>query len=63
MELGANWIHGILGNPIYELASANGLVDIVQENRPHNVLAALPNGQRIPFSILQVLIIYKSVVH
>ena len=55
MELGANWIHGILGNPIYELASANGLVDIIQENKPHNVVATLPDGRRVPFNILQVL--------
>ncbi|XP_066975267.1 spermine oxidase isoform X1 [Macrobrachium rosenbergii] len=53
MELGANWIHGILGNPIYELASANGLVDIIQENKPHNVVATLPDGRRVPFNILQ----------
>ena len=25
-ELGANWIHGVLGNPLYELAVAKGLV-------------------------------------
>ncbi|KAL7648484.1 UNVERIFIED_CONTAM: hypothetical protein RMT77_000390 [Armadillidium vulgare] len=53
MELGANWIHGVLGNPIYELASTNGLVDIIQENKPHNVFAALPDGKRVSFSILQ----------
>lgn len=54
MELGANWIHGILGNPIYELASAHGLVDIIQENKPHSVVATLPDGRRVPFHILQV---------
>ncbi|XP_076053754.1 spermine oxidase isoform X2 [Oratosquilla oratoria] len=53
MELGANWIHGVLGNPIYELASTHGLVDIIQENKPHNVVATLPNGKRVPFQILQ----------
>ncbi|KAK3885959.1 hypothetical protein Pcinc_009862 [Petrolisthes cinctipes] len=53
MELGANWIHGILGNPIYELASSNGLVDIIQENKPHSVVATLPDGRRVPFHILQ----------
>ncbi|XP_068218117.1 spermine oxidase [Palaemon carinicauda] len=53
MELGANWIHGILGNPIYELASSNGLVDIIQENKPHNVVATLPDGRRVPFNVLQ----------
>lgn len=54
MELGANWIHGILGNPIYELASANGLVNIIQDNKPHNVVATLPDGRRVPFHIVQV---------
>lgn len=54
MELGANWIHGILGNPIYELASSHGLVDIIQENKPHSVVATLPDGRRVPFHILQV---------
>ncbi|XP_027231013.2 spermine oxidase isoform X1 [Penaeus vannamei] len=53
MELGANWIHGILGNPIYELASANGLVNIIQDNKPHNVVATLPDGRRVPFHIVQ----------
>ncbi|KAG7165112.1 peroxisomal N(1)-acetyl-spermine/spermidine oxidase-like [Homarus americanus] len=53
MELGANWIHGILGNPIYELASSHGLVNIIQENKPHNVVATLPDGKRVPFHILQ----------
>ena len=54
MELGANWIHGVLGNPIYELASSHGLVDIIQESKPHTVVAALPDGQRVPFHILEV---------
>ncbi len=27
-ELGANWIHGVLGNPLYELAVSKGLVRI-----------------------------------
>nr|XP_053642852.1 spermine oxidase-like isoform X2 [Cherax quadricarinatus] len=53
MELGANWIHGILGNPIYELASSHGLVNIIQENKPHNVVATLPDGKRVPFQILE----------
>ena len=29
-ELGASWIHGVLGNPLYELAVSQGLVDVVQ---------------------------------
>ena len=54
LELGANWIHGVLGNPIYELASTNGLVNIIQENKSHNIVAALPDGSRVPFKILEV---------
>ena len=27
-ELGANWIHGVLGNPLYELAVSKGLVSV-----------------------------------
>ena len=30
IELGANWIHGILGNPLYELAVSHNLVDVAQ---------------------------------
>ena len=30
IELGANWIHGILGNPLYELAVSNNLVDVAE---------------------------------
>ena len=26
VELGAHWIHGVLGNPLYELAVSNNLV-------------------------------------
>ena len=27
IEMGANWIHGIIGNPVYELLSRRGAVD------------------------------------
>ncbi len=54
-EIGANWIHGILGNPIYEIALDNGLVDIVGCTKPHRVVAATDNGKQIPFVVLQVL--------
>lgn len=37
VELGANWIHGVLGNPIYELAMQHGLVDIMASPKPHKV--------------------------
>lgn len=52
-ELGANWIHGVLGNPLYELAVSKGLVDIVHTPKPHNVVATTEDGRRLPFSILQ----------
>jgi len=52
-ELGANWIHGILGNPVYELAAANRLVEVGQPPKCHNVAATTEDGRRVPFSILQ----------
>ena len=52
-ELGANWIHGILGNPIYELATSNGLIELGQLPKPHNVAATTEDGRRVPFPILQ----------
>lgn len=52
VELGARWIHGVLGNPIYELAMQNGLVDIMQDPKPHRMIAATENGKQVPFTIL-----------
>lgn len=52
VELGANWIHGILGNPVYELAMEHSLVDIMQIPKPHKVVAATENGKQVPFTIL-----------
>ena len=52
-ELGANWIHGILGNPIYELAASNRLVEVGQPPKSHNVAATTEDGRRVPFAILQ----------
>ncbi|KAJ3627007.1 hypothetical protein MTP99_014416 [Tenebrio molitor] len=52
VELGANWIHGVLGNPVYELAMQHGLVDIMQTPKPHKVIAATENGKQVPFAIL-----------
>lgn len=52
VELGANWIHGVLGNPVYELAMQHGLVDIMQTPKPHKVIAATENGKQVPFSTL-----------
>ncbi|XP_066992661.2 spermine oxidase [Anabrus simplex] len=60
VELGANWIHGVLGNPMYELAMANGLIDIVQVPKPHKVVAATEDGKQIPFQLLQE--IYEAYV-
>lgn len=53
IELGAKWIHGVLGNPIYELAMMNGLVDIMQVPKPHRMVASTENGKQVPFAILQ----------
>jgi len=53
IELGAHWIHGILGNPLYELAVSNNLVDVVQATKPHNVVATTEEGRRLPFPVLQ----------
>lgn len=60
VELGANWIHGVLGNPIFELAMANGLIDIVSVPKPHKVVAAMEDGKQVPFSVLQE--IYEAYV-
>ncbi|KAF4518404.1 hypothetical protein B566_EDAN002057 [Ephemera danica] len=46
LELGANWIHGVLGNPMFELAMGAGLIDIVQSNHPHTVIAATQAGKQ-----------------
>ncbi|KAJ1525872.1 hypothetical protein ONE63_009064 [Megalurothrips usitatus] len=53
LELGANWIHGVLGNPLYEIAIANGLIDIVHVPKPHRVVAATEDGKQVPFGVLQ----------
>ncbi|XP_050674811.1 spermine oxidase isoform X1 [Leptidea sinapis] len=52
VELGANWIHGVLGNPIFELATANGLVNIINVPKPHKVIAATEDGKQVPFGVL-----------
>lgn len=52
-ELGASWIHGVLGNPLYELAVSKGLLDLVQTPKPHNVAAVTEDGRRLPFNVLQ----------
>ncbi|XP_053605051.1 peroxisomal N(1)-acetyl-spermine/spermidine oxidase [Plodia interpunctella] len=52
VELGANWIHGVLGNPIFELAMANSLVNIINIPKPHKVIAATEDGKQVPFGVL-----------
>lgn len=53
IELGANWIHGVLGNPVFELAMANGLVNVINVPKPHKIVAATEDGKQIPFAVLQ----------
>jgi len=53
VELGAHWIHGVLGNPLYELAVSNNLVDVAPPPKPHNVVATTEEGRRLPFPVLQ----------
>ncbi|BFF91569.1 peroxisomal N(1)-acetyl-spermine/spermidine oxidase [Drosophila madeirensis] len=60
VELGANWIHGVLGNPIFELAMQHGLVSVVNVPKPHKVVATTEDGHQVPFSILQE--IYEAYV-
>ncbi|KAM3958943.1 LOW QUALITY PROTEIN: peroxisomal N(1)-acetyl-spermine/spermidine oxidase [Aphomia sociella] len=52
IELGANWIHGVLGNPIFEMAMANNLVNIINIPKPHKVIAATEDGKQVPFGVL-----------
>ncbi|XP_026748758.2 peroxisomal N(1)-acetyl-spermine/spermidine oxidase [Galleria mellonella] len=52
IELGANWIHGVLGNPIFEIAMANSLVNIINIPKPHKVIAATEDGKQVPFGVL-----------
>lgn len=51
--MGANYIHGILGNPMYELALNHGLIDITHTPKDHQVLAVMEDGNQIPFLMLQ----------
>lgn len=60
IELGANWIHGVLGNPIFELAMANGLVSILNSPKPHKLIATTEDGKQVPFPVLHE--IYEAYV-
>lgn len=51
--MGANWIHGVLGNPIFELAMAHGLVNVINVPKPHKIVAATEDGRQVPFAVLQ----------
>ncbi|KAG8187473.1 hypothetical protein JTE90_009542 [Oedothorax gibbosus] len=53
VEFGAHWIHGVLGNPIYELAVENGLVEITTDQDPHRVVATTEDGKRVPISLIE----------
>ena len=33
--------------------------DIIQESKPHTVVAASPDGQRVPFHVLEVFLEMK----
>jgi hypothetical protein len=54
VELGANWIHGVLGNPMYELAMSHGLVDINHRPKLPSIVATTMDGTKVPFQLLQV---------
>ncbi|XP_058822988.1 peroxisomal N(1)-acetyl-spermine/spermidine oxidase [Topomyia yanbarensis] len=60
VELGANWIHGVLGNPMFELAMQHGLISIINIPKPHKVVAATEDGKQVPFQTLQE--IYEAYV-
>lgn len=50
----------MLGNPIFELAMANGLVSILNAPKPHKLIATTEDGKQVPFPILQE--IYEAYV-
>ncbi|KAG5682385.1 hypothetical protein PVAND_011738 [Polypedilum vanderplanki] len=54
IELGATWVHGILGNPIFEFAMQHNLLDVLHAT-PQNrkVIALAENGSTVPFEMLQ----------
>ncbi|CRK99212.1 CLUMA_CG012499, isoform A [Clunio marinus] len=53
VEMGANWIHGVLGNPIFEFAMSHGLVDILQTPQHRRVVALSEDGKQVSFEVLQ----------
>ncbi|GIY76951.1 spermine oxidase [Caerostris extrusa] len=53
VDLGASWIHGVLGNPIYELAVSNRLINLTNDQDPHAVVATTEEGKRVPISVVE----------
>lgn len=48
VELGARWIHGVLGNPLYEFAVSQGLVGLNdQASMQHNVVVTTERGSQV----------------
>lgn len=48
IELGANWIHGIMGNPIYQIATKHNLFNPIskkEDNKNHIIDARTLNGK------------------
>ncbi|KAG1680079.1 Spermine oxidase [Nymphon striatum] len=53
VELGANWLHGVLGNPLFDFACQNRLLDINIEKRPANVVAVTESGHRVQIDLVE----------
>ena len=54
IELGANWIHGIMGNPIYELALKHKLIDqLSTSGGKHLVEARNLNGSKVDIKVVE----------
>ncbi|XP_014679615.1 PREDICTED: peroxisomal N(1)-acetyl-spermine/spermidine oxidase-like, partial [Priapulus caudatus] len=53
LELGANWIHGVLTNPVFEMAYKMGLVNIHKgKSRTYNVMACTDVGGFVPVPVV-----------
>ncbi|RWS02252.1 peroxisomal N(1)-acetyl-spermine/spermidine oxidase-like protein 1 [Dinothrombium tinctorium] len=59
VELGANWIHGLINNPLYALALKYGLVNPftkglnLMSKEDRYVAGVMSTGEKIPFSIIE----------
>ena len=57
IELGANWIHGTHGNPVFEIAKSQGLLHERGENRPkfqrYDWVNLTSNGETIPHNLFR----------